>query len=141
MLLPARRCSQHLSGANPPKHSEQEMGRQGVESVDTTLGVSGRTPIPLLLDQNPKSQQRTILGSPQAQKSPEEKHTSTVTSHPQDGPHFFLNNELCLFKIKTLKKFLGCMWKLNVLTTGPPGKPQDAPHLGKNGVEMVSLPS
>ena len=33
------------------------------------------------------------------------------------------------------------MWKLNVLTTGPPGKPQDAPHLGKNGVEMVSLPS
>lgn len=27
-------------------------------------------------------------GFPQAQKPPKEKHSSTVTSHPQDGPHF-----------------------------------------------------
>ena len=119
------------------------MGRQGVESEDTTLGASGRTPIPLLLDWNPKSQQRTILGPPKHKNLLKRNIPPQLTSHPQDGPHFFffLNNELCLFKIKTLKKFLGCMWKLNVLTTGPPGKPQDAPHLGKNGVEMVSLPS
>ena len=40
------------------------MGRQGVENVGTMLGPSGGIPVPLLLDQNAKSQQRTILGSP-----------------------------------------------------------------------------
>lgn len=70
-----------------------------MESVDTMLGISSRTPVMLLLGQNPKSQQRTIL-DPQAQKHPKEKSSPTVTSHSQD-----------------------------------------CPHLGKNGVETVSLSS